>query len=88
VQRHTLVASRALFNTAVSHFIRQSHVHSFCYDLHIRMLTDHFIGGVGRSPFRPGYHMNAFLVDFLRYYLCRPPYARNCVYEGKLFPVV
>ena len=33
--------------------------------------------------FRPGYHMNAFLVDFMQYYGCRPAFARNCVYEGK-----
>lgn len=32
--------------------------------------------------FSPGYNTHAFLVDFLEYYGCRPPNARNCVYEG------
>ena len=34
--------------------------------------------------FRPGYHMNAFLIDFLQYYHNRPAFARNCLYEDEL----
>ncbi|PIO74494.1 hypothetical protein TELCIR_03490 [Teladorsagia circumcincta] len=33
--------------------------------------------------FSPGYNTHAFLVDFLEYYGCRPPNARNCVYEER-----
>lgn len=35
--------------------------------------------------FNPGYNTTDFLVDFLRYYNCRPPYARNCIYEEKVW---
>ncbi|KAK6014377.1 hypothetical protein OSTOST_20241, partial [Ostertagia ostertagi] len=52
--------------------IAQCHLHSFTYDFHLRMLSRYLVG----------YNTHAFLVDFLEYYGCRPPNARNCVYEG------
>lgn len=57
--------------------IQKSHVHSFCYDFHLRMVSKYLTGG---TPvlFNPGYNTNAFMIDFLRYYGCRPPYARDC----------
>ncbi|VDO44724.1 unnamed protein product [Onchocerca flexuosa] len=37
--------------------------------------------------FNYGYNTNDFLIDFLQYYNCRPPYACNCIYEEKMtFP--
>lgn len=50
----------------------------------VSYLTD---GGSREVMFRPGYHMNAFLVDFLQYYHNRPAFARNSLYEDDLrFP--
>ncbi|ETN86035.1 hypothetical protein NECAME_06110, partial [Necator americanus] len=58
----------------------QCHIHSFTYDFHLRMLSKYLVGK-DKVLFSPGYNTHAFLVDFLEYYGCRPPSARNCVYE-------
>lgn len=63
--------------------VRRCHLHSFVYDFHLRMVARYLVGA-GQVLFNPGYNINAFLLDFLQYYGCRPPSARNCVYEGDL----
>ncbi|VDM96212.1 unnamed protein product [Thelazia callipaeda] len=66
--------------------ISLSHVHSFTYDFHLRMVATYLVGGQ-QVLFSHGYNTNEFLMDFLQYYNCRPPYARNCIYEEKMvFP--
>ncbi|KAL6736424.1 hypothetical protein Aduo_006779 [Ancylostoma duodenale] len=60
----------------------QCHLHSFTYDFHLRMLSKYLVGK-DKVLFSPGYNTQAFLVDFLEYYGCRPPSARNCVYEER-----
>ncbi|VDM65306.1 unnamed protein product, partial [Strongylus vulgaris] len=60
----------------------QCHLHSFTYDFHLRMLSKYLVGK-DNVLFSPGYNTHAFLVDFLEYYGCRPPSARNCVYEER-----
>ncbi|XGW11349.1 hypothetical protein V3C99_012672 [Haemonchus contortus] len=62
--------------------ISQCHLHSFTYDFHLRMLSRYLVGK-DKMLFSPGYNTHAFLVDFLEYYGCRPPNARNCVYEER-----
>ncbi|VDL79550.1 unnamed protein product [Nippostrongylus brasiliensis] len=62
--------------------IAQCHLHSFTYDFHLRMLSRYLVGK-DKMLFSPGYNTHAFLVDFLEYYGCRPPNARNCVYEER-----
>ncbi|KAI6184934.1 Protein SZT2 [Aphelenchoides bicaudatus] len=62
--------------------IQLSHVHSFTYDFHLRMVSKYLTGG-SQVLFNPGYNTNAFLIDFLQYYGCRPPFARNCIYEER-----
>uniref|UniRef100_A0A915AZD3 Protein SZT2 n=1 Tax=Parascaris univalens TaxID=6257 RepID=A0A915AZD3_PARUN len=63
--------------------ISKGHVHSFTYDFHLRMVATYLVGGQ-QVLFNQGYNTNAFLIDFLQYYGCRPPYARNCVYEERV----
>ncbi|KAE9416775.1 hypothetical protein Angca_005932, partial [Angiostrongylus cantonensis] len=60
--------------------VTECHLHSFTYDFHLRMLSKYLVGK-DKVLFSPGYNTRAFLVDFLEYYGCRPPNARNCVYE-------
>uniref|UniRef100_A0A914GZY5 Uncharacterized protein n=1 Tax=Globodera rostochiensis TaxID=31243 RepID=A0A914GZY5_GLORO len=74
------VHSVRLLEQAKNELIRQCHVHSFVYDFHLRMIMRYLVGE-GQVMFNPGYNINAFLIDFLQYYACRPPLARNCVYE-------
>uniref|UniRef100_A0A183C3E2 SH2 domain-containing protein n=1 Tax=Globodera pallida TaxID=36090 RepID=A0A183C3E2_GLOPA len=74
------VHSVRLLEQAKNELIRQCHVHSFVYDFHLRMVMRYLVGE-GQVMFNPGYNINAFLIDFLQYYACRPPLARNCVYE-------
>lgn len=69
-----------LFNKKVQEMISASHVHSFSFDFHLR--TVHLYLSEKHAIFRPGYHTNAFLNDFLSYYNCRPPYARTYLHEG------
>ncbi|GMR35958.1 hypothetical protein PMAYCL1PPCAC_06153, partial [Pristionchus mayeri] len=58
------------------------HVHSFTYDFHLRMISKYLLGR-DHILFMPGYNTSSFLVDFLQYYGCRPPCARNCIYEER-----
>ncbi|KAM3715693.1 KICSTOR complex protein, partial [Dirofilaria immitis] len=66
--------------------ISRAHIHSFTYDFHLRMVATYLIGGQ-QVLFNYGYNTNDFLIDFLQYYNCRPPYACNCIYEERMtFP--
>ncbi|CAI4224634.1 unnamed protein product [Auanema sp. JU1783] len=60
--------------------LSKCHVHSFTYDFHLRILSKYLVGK-DQVLFSNGYNTYSFLVDFLKYYGCRPPNARNCVYE-------
>uniref|UniRef100_A0AC34GSR7 Uncharacterized protein n=1 Tax=Panagrolaimus sp. ES5 TaxID=591445 RepID=A0AC34GSR7_9BILA len=60
--------------------ISKCHLHSFTYDFHLRMVKTYLVGGT-QLLFNRGYNTTAFLIDFLQYYSCRPPSARNCIYE-------
>lgn len=62
--------------------ISRCHVHSFTYDFHLRMVSRYLTGGQ-QVLFNRGYNTNAFLIDFLQYYGCRPPFAQNCIYEER-----
>ncbi|CAD5211766.1 unnamed protein product [Bursaphelenchus okinawaensis] len=62
--------------------IARCHVHSFTYDFHLRMVSKYLTGGQ-QVLFNRGYNTNAFLIDFLQYYGCRPPFALNCIYEER-----
>ncbi|CAD5216067.1 unnamed protein product [Bursaphelenchus xylophilus] len=62
--------------------ISRCHVHSFTYDFHLRMVSKYLTGGQ-QVLFNRGYNTNAFLIDFLQYYGCRPPFAQNCIYEER-----
>uniref|UniRef100_A0A914VJL8 Uncharacterized protein n=1 Tax=Plectus sambesii TaxID=2011161 RepID=A0A914VJL8_9BILA len=70
------------FDRVVADLTIRCHAHSFLYDFHLRMVTTYLIGGQ-QVMFTPGYNTNAFLIDFLQYYGCRPAFARNCIYEDK-----
>ena len=70
-----------LLEHSKNELVRRCHLHSFVYDFHLRMVARYLVGA-GQVLFNPGYNTNAFLLDFLQYYGCRPPSARNCVYEG------
>ncbi|KAI1712494.1 KICSTOR complex protein SZT2 [Ditylenchus destructor] len=63
--------------------MQKSHVHSFTYDFHLRIVAKYLTGGT-QVLFNPGYNTNAFLTDFLQYYGCRPSFARNCIYEENI----
>ncbi|VDN58252.1 unnamed protein product [Dracunculus medinensis] len=63
--------------------VLKCHFHSFTYDFHLRMVATYLVGG-HQVLFDRGYNTNAFLIDFLQYYGCRPPYTRNCIYEEKV----
>ncbi|GMS83641.1 hypothetical protein PENTCL1PPCAC_5816, partial [Pristionchus entomophagus] len=67
---------------AKDELVAACHVHSFTYDFHLRMLSKYLLGR-DQILFMPGYNTSAFLVDFLQYYGCRPPCARNCIYEER-----
>jgi len=69
-----------VFNKA-SRLIATTHVHSFSYDFHMRIVAQYASGDV-QAVFKPGYNMQLFLSDFLRYYSCRPPHARTHIFEG------
>ncbi|KAE9551261.1 hypothetical protein FO519_005518 [Halicephalobus sp. NKZ332] len=56
------------------------HLHSFTYDFHLRIVSTYLIGGT-KVLFNRGYNTSAFLIDFIQYYSCRPPSARNCLFE-------
>uniref|UniRef100_A0A915DTS3 Uncharacterized protein n=1 Tax=Ditylenchus dipsaci TaxID=166011 RepID=A0A915DTS3_9BILA len=67
-------------NRTKNDLIQKCHVHSITYDFHLRIVARYLLGGT-QVLFNSGYNTNAFLVDFLQYYGCRPPFARNCIYE-------
>ncbi|KHN85310.1 Protein SZT2, partial [Toxocara canis] len=69
--------------TIKDEMVSRGHVHSFTYDFHLRMVATYLVGGQ-QVLFNQGYNTNAFLIDFLQYYGCRPPYARNCIYEERV----
>ncbi|GMT14320.1 hypothetical protein PFISCL1PPCAC_5617, partial [Pristionchus fissidentatus] len=67
---------------AKDELVSACHVHSFTYDFHLRTLSKYLLGR-DHILFMPGYNTSAFLIDFLQYYGCRPPCARNCIYEER-----
>uniref|UniRef100_A0A7E4VP94 VWFA domain-containing protein n=1 Tax=Panagrellus redivivus TaxID=6233 RepID=A0A7E4VP94_PANRE len=60
--------------------VSRCHLHSFTYDFHLRIMSNYLMEQ-GEAPFSRGYNTSAFLIDFLQYYTCRPPSARNCIFE-------
>lgn len=68
------------FIKAKNQIVSKCHIHSFTYDFHLRMVSTYLIGGT-QVLFNRGYNTSAFLIDFLQYYNCRPPSARNCIFE-------
>ena len=63
--------------------IQRCHVHSFTYDFHLRVTSKYLLTNGPELLFAPGFNTNAFLIDFLQYYGCRPSFARNCIYEER-----
>ena len=75
-----------IFTDECDKFKDLTHAHSFAYDFHLRMLQMYLAGR--QLVFKHGYHLTAFLQDFIHIYPYVPSYSRNYVYVGEYWELV
>ncbi|ELT88148.1 hypothetical protein CAPTEDRAFT_222074 [Capitella teleta] len=73
-----------IFTDECDKFKDLTHVHSFTHDFHLRVVQTFLSSPLHPIVMKQGYHITAFLSDFVKHYSFAPGFARNCIIEGSV----